>query len=503
MIIVGAGISGAAAAHELTQHGFEVIVVEARNRIGGRICTDRHSLSGPIDLGAGWIHEAVGNPITELCKRFHVETKKTDYDNNQLYRTDGEEASDKEEDNADKLYEKVLKKAHHLRDTLGGHDISLGEAIERVVHEMGLDAKQQLYLQYSIHTSLEHEYGGDVSTMSLLTYDEGEEFDGDDLMVMGYDGVVTGLLATPGIVVALEHIVMDIKHEDVGGVLVATNRGTLAADYVVVTLPLGVLQHGSVRFNPPLLEKKITAMSHLQMGQLNKVFLEFPKVFWEKDIEVLNYVSRVKGHWQESYNLHYYTKKPILLMFASGNFSLEMERMTDDQIVASAMYVLREIHDNVPNPTKHVITRWASDPFRYRRPNMQLIVTLPLDVAYFTWINSNSKSKTNHVQNNPSCSYGSYSYSRVGASQPRDRKAMAERQGRTLFFAGEATSVLYPATAHGVRLTLHAQNPFSIVVYFYFFHPNVHPIFQLNCVVGLPLWHRLCQKSDIRQWRWE
>ena len=42
VIIVGAGISGAAAAHELAQHGFEVIVVEARNRIGGRMCTDRH-----------------------------------------------------------------------------------------------------------------------------------------------------------------------------------------------------------------------------------------------------------------------------------------------------------------------------------------------------------------------------------------------------------------------------------------------------------------------------
>ena len=103
------------------------------------MCTDRHSLSVPVDLGAGWIHEAKGNPITELCKRFHVETKKTNYDNNQLYRPDGEEATDKEEAAADKVYKEVLKKAHAHRKTLpAGHDMSLGEALAAAAAEMDL-----------------------------------------------------------------------------------------------------------------------------------------------------------------------------------------------------------------------------------------------------------------------------------------------------------------------------------------------------------------------------
>lgn len=412
VVIIGAGVSGAAAARGLVDQGFDVTVVEARGRIGGRMWTDRTTLSIPVDLGAGWIHEAKGNPITELTKQYHIQTKKTDYDNNQLYRTDGEEASDGDEKKIDKLFNEVLQKVHELRKTLGtGHDISLGEAIEQVTASMDLNGHQKLSLQYSIHVTLEHEYGGDVSQLSLLSYDEGEEFEGDDLMVVGYDSIVSGLLT--GVNVLLDHVVADIRYDSIEGVVVTTNRGAIQADYVVVTLPLGVLKSGGVSFSPPLPTAKLTAMSHLQMGVLNKVVLEFPKMFWDDEIEVLNYVSREKGHWQESYNLHYYTKKPVLLMFAAGSFGTEMERMSDDQIIASAMRVLREIHDHVPNPTKHVITRWHSDPF----------------------------------------SRGSYSFSGVGATQPDDRREIATTVGDRLFFAGEATSELYPATAHGAYLS--------------------------------------------------
>jgi monoamine oxidase len=70
--IIGAGMSGASAANALVAKGYSVTIVEARDRIGGRTHTDRTSLSKPVDLGAGWIHEAVGNPITSLCKKYNI-----------------------------------------------------------------------------------------------------------------------------------------------------------------------------------------------------------------------------------------------------------------------------------------------------------------------------------------------------------------------------------------------------------------------------------------------
>src|SRR5688572_7447583 len=80
VLVLGAGMAGLAAARALADDGYEVTVVEGRDRIGGRIWTDR-SLGVPLDLGASWIHQSKGNPITELAREAGAATAATDYDN--------------------------------------------------------------------------------------------------------------------------------------------------------------------------------------------------------------------------------------------------------------------------------------------------------------------------------------------------------------------------------------------------------------------------------------
>lgn len=92
--IIGAGLAGASAANALTNAGYTVTILEARDRIGGRSWTDRKTLSKPVDLGAGWIHQEDGNPITDLCEKYNIETTTTNYDNAVLYGTDGKEVAD-------------------------------------------------------------------------------------------------------------------------------------------------------------------------------------------------------------------------------------------------------------------------------------------------------------------------------------------------------------------------------------------------------------------------
>jgi len=114
-------------------------------------------------------------------------------------------------------------------------------------------------------------------------------------------------------------VVSSIDYSAKSGVTVKmTDGSSVTSDYVVCTIPLGVLQTNSVKFNPALPAAKLKAIKNLKMGLLNKLFLEFPKVFWDEKVEVLNKVSETKGLWQESFNLYYYTKKPILLMFTAG-----------------------------------------------------------------------------------------------------------------------------------------------------------------------------------------
>lgn len=77
VVVIGAGMAGLAAAVSLRKHGFSVVVLEARNRIGGRMRTER-SLGCAVDLGASWVHGINGNPLVELanrpapCSREHV-----------------------------------------------------------------------------------------------------------------------------------------------------------------------------------------------------------------------------------------------------------------------------------------------------------------------------------------------------------------------------------------------------------------------------------------------
>ena len=192
-----------------------------------------------------------------------------------------------------------------------------------------------------------------------------------------------------------------------------TTSDEFVADRVVVTLPLGVLQHNDVRFVPELPEAKRHAIATLGMGVLNKCYLRFAHAFWPDDIDWLEYIPQQHGEWTEWVSFQRATKLPVLLGFNAGDRGRDMEAWSDEKTVASAMSVLKTIfgHD-IPNPVDHQITRWASD--RFAR--------------------------------------GSYSFNALHAT-PAMRTALAQPLGGRLFFAGEASSKNHFGTAHGAYLS--------------------------------------------------
>ena len=192
VVVIGAGISGVAAAKTLTLAGYDVTVLEARNRVGGRMWTDRATLSIPADLGAGWIHGAIGNPLTDLATRYSVQSAIVDKSNNQLYDVNGKNMSSTI---PDALYSSVLASVLAYRNTIS-KDISVQAGFTQITSTLSpsLTTNQNLYLQEEINTNIEHEYAADASDLSLLEYDEGLEFGGPDyLMVGGFDTIVTSL----------------------------------------------------------------------------------------------------------------------------------------------------------------------------------------------------------------------------------------------------------------------------------------------------------------------
>jgi monoamine oxidase len=397
-------MAGLAAARELLANGYRVTVLEARSRIGGRIWTDT-SIGAPVDLGASWIQGVDGNPVGALARSLRVPTVATG-ENVAAFDHDGRRLSDQTVREVEKDFDALTREVESLAGSLD-RDISIGAAIQRVLQGERLDEFEQRALNWAM-ASLSTDSAADLDVMSLLHADDDKGFDGDDVIVPGgYARIVEGM--TGGAEIRLEHRVTRVAVE-AAGVRVETSRGPVAADRVIVTLPLGVLQAGTVSFSPPLSARKREAISRLRMGVLNKVVLKFDRAFWP-DADNFAYLSKTAGEFPDFFNHRKATGQPILVAFAAGTFGQALEARSDRDVQARLMEILRLMGSATPAPVAMVRTRWAADEF----------------------------------------TRGSYAYIPVGAS-PDDRRTLAEPEGRVQF-AGEATTTDYPATVHGAYLS--------------------------------------------------
>ena len=409
IVVIGAGLAGLTAARELQRQGHEVVIIEARERIGGRIWTSLKWPDMPLDFGATWIHGTQGNPLTKLAEQIKAQRLITSYDRSLAYNTSGKLLSNAEKarmENLSKQVFRVLKQAQD-KDT----DVSIQQAIQALMRQLDKSSEVYRFINFILSSEIEQEYSGSTENLSAHWYDDDKAFPGDDaLFVQGFR-VIPEFLAQ-GLSIELGQVVKEIQWYQ-SPVQVITQKTKFIADHVVITLPLGVLQAKSVRFTPELPQSKQTAIAKLGMGVLNKCYLRFPNVFWSVDVDWLEYVSAKKGEWTEWVSFKRVANLPILLGFNAADRGREMEAWSDQQIVTNAMQTLRMIYGvGIPEPIDYQITRWATDPF----------------------------------------SLGSYSYNRVG-TLPEMRQELAAPLKGLVFFAGEASEQNYFATAHGAYLS--------------------------------------------------
>ncbi len=137
VIVIGAGMAGIAAAKDLNSKGYDVVVLEAQQRIGGRIWTD-HSLNGiPLDLEAGWIHGVIGNPITELANKYGIKTVPTDYGSITVYDSEGKKV---DQGRISEMEARFVEFEKFIEDerTNRNQDASLQDAINNFIQKQNL-----------------------------------------------------------------------------------------------------------------------------------------------------------------------------------------------------------------------------------------------------------------------------------------------------------------------------------------------------------------------------
>jgi len=430
VVVVGAGFAGLAAAQDLRAFGYNVRVVEARDRIGGRAWTDLQ-LGGPVDLGAAWIHGTNGNPLAELCTALGVSTTFLD-DKVQMYGQDGQLAVSSEDREMQELYNRVLEVARDS-DDLAGRDISLGEAFTRHLAAISsnstaavssssagcgaaLTPSQRRLLDWHL-AHLEYSVNADVEDISLRHGMEVDgvtvDFGGPHPMLIGGYGALAERLAA-GLVIEHGAVVEAIEHGGSRPRVHLKNAPPIDCDAVVLTVPLGVLKRHSIAFRPPLPERKLQAIQRVGYGRLNKLVLVFPEPFWRTAATTYIGYAGPKGHFYMFIDVSAVSGVPTLVAMLPGRFAEAVEKTPDSAVVLEAMDILCRIFpDSCPDgPTAYTLTRWGNDPY----------------------------------------SWGSYSYMAVGSTE-RDLYALAQPVGSSLFFAGEATCPECPATVHGAYIS--------------------------------------------------
>jgi monoamine oxidase len=408
VLVVGAGVAGLSAARHLVDRGIEVVVLEARDRIGGRVWTD-NSLGSPIDLGAAWIHGKKHNPIMGLAKQHHIRTFRTDYSSTAQYDAAGNKISAMEKTMYGIRPARLLQKLPVLASSLS-QDISVAEAVDRMLQSIALNEREKQFLDRLL-MYIESVNAADLRDQSFFALLEGPiAFTGGDVMFP--DGYVQILdVLADGLQINLNEKVLRVTHKP-GTVSVETNKGIHLADAAIITLPLGVLQSSAVTFSPALPDFKQQSLLALKMGVFNKIVLRFSEPFWPRHLDFLEVAPTPNRAVSAFLNWYKYTRQPILVGLIAAHHASLMERKTDEEILSNVLSTLQKMYGSyVTEPIASKITRWAGDEF--------------------------------------SC--GSYSVVHPGATS-NEFDALSAPIGR-LYFAGEATIRKHQGTVHGAYLS--------------------------------------------------
>ncbi|MDU6747300.1 MAG: NAD(P)/FAD-dependent oxidoreductase [Bradyrhizobium sp.] len=387
--IIGAGAAGLGAAHALQGRGVSCIVLEARDRIGGRAHTIMASPDVTFDLGCGWLHSADRNAFVAIAEQLSFTIDKS----RPPWRDQAYEAAFPREERAEFIGALEAFFTRTAEAAARGHDAPASDYLEPDNRWNGMIDAICTYLN-----------GCELEQMSLLDFEAYADTEVNWRIRRGYGALVAAYGA--GLPIALNCNVTLIDHGDTR-IRLTTSQGTLTADKVIVTVPTNLIADEAIRFRPPL-PAKVEAAAGLPLGLDNKVTLALDG--WEhlpKDsgMRGRSHTARVGSFQLRPFG------QPCIEGFYGGSFAREIEAAGAGALAAQAIDDVVALlgHDIRKSLKPLAESRWGADPF----------------------------------------ARGAYSHALPGHAGKR--AVLAAPVDDRLFFAGEATPPDFFSTAHGAR----------------------------------------------------
>jgi monoamine oxidase len=391
--IIGAGAAGLGAARALEHSGLSTIVLEARERVGGRAHTIQATPNITFDLGCGWLHSADENSFVGFAERLNFEIDRTrppwreqSFDTGFPFqeRMDFIEALDGFYERAE---EAALEAVRSGRDSAASNYLEPGNRWNPMID--------------AISTYVN---GCELDAVSILDMDAYEDTEINWRVRRGYGALIAAYGAPCPLALDCEVTLIDHSGKRVR---IETSKGTLTAGKVIVTVPTNLIAAEAIRFHPAL-PAKVEAARGLPLGLADKVMLALDEP------EALPKDGSLRGATMRTAMGAFHLRpfgQPCIEGFFGGRFAQQLEDAGEG---AFAAHSIDEIAALLGNDYRRKLkplaeSRWAHDPF----------------------------------------ARGSYSHALPGHAGARAVLA-APVDGR-LFFAGEATSPHFFSTAHGAR----------------------------------------------------
>jgi monoamine oxidase len=409
ILVIGAGISGLAAAQRLQSLGASVTVIEARDRLGGRVFTDI-SLGVPIDLGASWL---IGkNPVYELLTATNVSmAAPSDFEALDLFDQDGSPISTAAligSATRAQFIESLIRRWNRHKHP----DRSVGQLLDEFGALDGASGRDGRLTDYFLNLAFNLQYAcraDQFSARQFSTYET--QYGAEERFVRGGLSVAVELLGS-GIDVRLGAPVRNIAVSD-SNVTVRTDDETFTADRCIVSVPLGVLKQNNIEFIPRLPESVTRSVTTLGVGSFFKLAMRFERKFWNSNSQFIGVLApaerRGNGQHAAFVDLSTAADAPVLVMFIGADLAEIFERKPLAEVTRFAMGQLRKVFgDQAIDPTSVVRSDWKTSAF----------------------------------------SDGAYSYYGVGSGPDAIAQFSKVFEGR-LTFAGEHTSATNFGTVHG------------------------------------------------------